>query len=100
VLADGVWYSLAASPPSAIEASLRAERLLWTSTSQFETAEFRFYTALSHAASCDPAFPDRHRQHFEALARDHSQLETWAENCPENFENRAALVGAEVARSP
>ena len=22
----------------------------------------------------------------------------WAENCPENFENRAALVGAEIAR--
>ena len=22
----------------------------------------------------------------------------WAEHCPENFENRAALVGAEIAR--
>jgi hypothetical protein len=22
----------------------------------------------------------------------------WAENCPENFENRSALVGAELAR--
>jgi len=22
----------------------------------------------------------------------------WAENCPDNFENRAALVGAEIAR--
>ena len=26
------------------------------------------------------------------------QLQVWAENCPENFENRAALVGAEIAR--
>ena len=26
------------------------------------------------------------------------QLEVWAENCPETFENRAALVGAEIAR--
>src|SRR5262249_19104425 len=25
-------------------------------------------------------------------------LEVWAENCPENFENRSALVGAEIAR--
>ena len=25
-------------------------------------------------------------------------LQIWAENCPENFENRAALVGAEIAR--
>src|SRR4030095_11206098 len=28
----------------------------------------------------------------------HKQLELWAENCPENFENRAALVAAEIAR--
>jgi hypothetical protein len=28
----------------------------------------------------------------------HKQLVEWAENCPENFENRAALIGAEVAR--
>jgi hypothetical protein len=26
------------------------------------------------------------------------QIDAWAENCPENFENRAALVGAEIAR--
>ena len=32
------------------------------------------------------------------LAAHHEQLEVWAENCPENFENRAALVGAEIAR--
>lgn len=37
-------------------------------------------------------------EHFEALAAHHRQLEIWAENCPENFENRAALVGAEIAR--
>jgi transcriptional regulator with GAF, ATPase, and Fis domain len=35
---------------------------------------------------------------LEALAAHHRQLEAWAENCPENFENRAALVGAEIAR--
>ena len=28
----------------------------------------------------------------------HRQLEIWAVNCPENFENRAALVSAEIAR--
>src|SRR5439155_15219404 len=37
-------------------------------------------------------------QHLEALAAHYRQLEIWAENCPENFENRAALVGAEIAR--
>ena len=38
------------------------------------------------------------QQHLAALAAHHRQLEVWAENCPENFENRAALVGAEIAR--
>jgi tetratricopeptide (TPR) repeat protein len=36
--------------------------------------------------------------HLEVLAAHHQQLEIWAENCSENFENRAALVGAEIAR--
>ena len=35
---------------------------------------------------------------LDALAAHHRQLQIWAENCPENFENRAALVGAELAR--
>ena len=28
----------------------------------------------------------------------HRQIQIWAEHCPENFGNRAALVGAEIAR--
>ena len=48
--------------------------------------------------SWDSASPDQRQQHFEALAAHHRQLEVWAENCPENFENRAALVSAEIAR--
>jgi len=83
---------------SALDASLKARRLLWTSPSHFETAEYHFYGALSQAASCDSASPDRGRQHVEALAAHHRQLDIWAENCPENFETRAALVSAEIAR--
>ncbi|MEH2474323.1 PAS domain S-box-containing protein [Nitrobacteraceae bacterium AZCC 2161] len=83
---------------SALDASLKAQRLLWTSPSHFETSEYHFYGALCQAASCDSASPDRRRQHVEALAAHHRQLEVWAENCPENFETRAALVGAEIAR--
>jgi PAS domain S-box-containing protein len=100
------WYSIrklqarffAGDYASAVDASLRAKRLLWTSPSQFETAEFRFYSALSHAVFSDSAPPDQRQQHFEALTAHHKHLEIWAENCPENFENRAALVGAEIAR--
>src|SRR5262249_32311169 len=36
--------------------------------------------------------------HFRALVEHHNQLVLWAGHCPENFENRAALVGAEIAR--
>jgi len=83
---------------AALDASAKAQQLLWTSPSIFETAEYHFYSALSHAASPDFAFPDRQRQHLEALAAHHRQFEIWAENCPENFENRAALVAAEIER--
>jgi PAS domain S-box-containing protein len=89
---------LAGDYASAVDASLNAQRLLWTSPSQLETATFRFYGALSQAASWDSASPEERQRHFEALAAHHRQLEIWAENCPENFENRAALVGAEIAR--
>ncbi len=100
------WYSVrklqarffAGDYPSAVDASSRAQQLQWTSPSQFETAEFQFYGALSSAASCDDAAAGERRQHLEALTAHHRQLKVWAEHCPENFENRAALVGAEIAR--
>jgi tetratricopeptide (TPR) repeat protein len=83
---------------SALEAASSAEQLLWTSPSFFEVAEYHFYDALSRAAQYDAASTNERAQHLEALASHHHQLETWAENCPENFANRAALVGAEMAR--
>jgi PAS domain S-box-containing protein len=60
-------------------------------------AEYVFYGALSHAASCD-AEPADQQLHLNAAAAHHKQLQLWAANCPDNFENRAALVGAEIAR--
>jgi PAS domain S-box-containing protein len=83
---------------SAIEASSTAGRLLWTSPSSFETAEYHFYGALSQAAACDSAAAGERRQRLDAIAAHHRQLQLWAANCPDNFENRAALVGAEIAR--
>ncbi|HJX20962.1 MAG TPA: GAF domain-containing protein, partial [Steroidobacteraceae bacterium] len=83
---------------SAIEASSRAQRLLWTSVSQFETAEYYFYDALSRAACCNSIAAGGRQQHLDAVAAHHKQLQVWAANCPDNFENRATLVGAEIAR--
>jgi PAS domain S-box-containing protein len=83
---------------TAVEASSRAQSLLWTLASHFETAEYHFYGALSRAACCGSAPAAERQQHMEALAAHHKQLQVWAANCPDNFENRAALVGAEIAR--
>jgi PAS domain S-box-containing protein len=83
---------------AAFEAASNARRLLWTSTSCFEVAEYHFYAALARAALCDAAGAAERTQHLEALAGHHRQLQEWAENCPDNFESRAALVGAEMAR--
>ncbi len=82
---------------SAIEASAKARQLIWASPT-FEIAEYEFYSALSLAALWDSAASDKRREHFEALAAHYKRLQVWAEHCPENFEDRAALVGAEVAR--
>jgi PAS domain S-box-containing protein len=82
----------------AVDASTRAHQLLWPAASQLETGDFRFYGALAHAAAWNSASADKRRQHFDALSEHHRQLETWAKHCPANYENRTALVGAEIAR--
>ena len=42
--------------------------------------------------------PTRRPKHFAALTAHHRQLEVWAEHNPATFENRTAIVGAEIAR--
>jgi len=88
----------AGSYPSAVEASRRARQLLWPAASQVETGDFRFYAALANAAAWNTASFEERQNHFVALNDHHRQLEIWALHCPENFETRAALVSAEIAR--
>jgi PAS domain S-box-containing protein len=88
----------AGSYASAIVAAANAERLLWISWTVFERAEYHFYAALARAASCSGASAAEQAQFKEALAADYRLLQAWADNCPENFANRAALVAAEIAR--
>jgi PAS domain S-box-containing protein len=80
---------------SAIEAATRAQRYT-ASGFLYQVSDLCFYSALSHAAVCGAAV--QREPHLAALAAHHRQLQMWAEHCPENFENRAALVGAEIAR--
>jgi PAS domain S-box-containing protein len=82
----------------AVAAAAKARPLLHATSGLFEEANFHFYAALARAAAWDFATPDEQREHFAALAEHHQRLAHWAENCTENFANRAALVGAEIAR--
>ncbi|WP_437803833.1 sensor histidine kinase [Sorangium sp. So ce693] len=85
---------------SAVEAGAKAQRLLRTSPVFLARTEYHFYSALARAARHDAAPPssDERSQHLTALVTHHQQLEIWASSCPENFRDRAALVGAEIAR--
>ena len=83
---------------SAAEAAFKGQRLYWTSAAMFETAEFRLYAGLAHAGAWSIASPEDRPKHFEALSEHYKQLEVWAVHSPETFENRAALVAAEIAR--
>jgi tetratricopeptide (TPR) repeat protein len=82
----------------AIAAASNAELLLWTTPFCFEAAEYHFYDALARAAHFDSVRASERPRHLEALSAHHKQLEMWANNCPENFADRAALIAAEIAR--
>jgi PAS domain S-box-containing protein len=82
----------------AVAAADRAQTLMWKSSPFFEAAEYHFYAALARAAASDSSTGDAQRRSRDALSAHHRQLRTWAQHCPENFADRAALVGAEIAR--
>jgi len=82
----------------AVAAAARARPVLQATSGLFEEADYHFYAALARAAAAESADPDERRHHAGALAEHHQRLTLWAENCSENFADRAALVGAEIAR--
>src|SRR6202011_5987783 len=82
----------------AVAAASKAASLLWTIPTQVELPEYHFYGALGRAARFDTAAAEERPQHLAALASHLKQIAVWANNCPATFANRAALVGAELAR--
>ncbi|MCU0069993.1 AAA family ATPase [Pseudomonas koreensis] len=91
-------HYMAGDPVAALLAAERAKALLWTSYLFYEEAEYCFYDALARAAWCDQHPAEDAAQHLSVMVADHRQLKIWAQQCPENFASRAALVGAEIAR--
>jgi PAS domain S-box-containing protein len=89
---------LASDYEGALAAADKVERVLWTMPSHLEVAEYHLYAALTKAACYATAPSHDQPRLLRAIGAHYKQIDAWAEHCPENFENRAALVGAEIAR--
>jgi PAS domain S-box-containing protein len=89
---------LAGEYADALQAASRAEPMLWNTMSLLEIVEYHFYDALCHAAVHESASFEDRKYHCTRLTEHLEKLDIWALHCPENFANRAALVGAEMAR--
>jgi len=83
---------------AALESASRVQRAPWIERGGLEAADYHFYAALSRARVSDPRPAGERHEEMDALAVHYRQLRIWADNCSENFENRAALVAAELAR--
>ena len=87
---------------SAIDAADRVATWYATSPSlslfMLEKEEYHFYAALARAAPCQPGGLDTYERQRGAFKIHEQHLRSWAENCPQNFEDRAALISAEIAR--
>jgi PAS domain S-box-containing protein len=81
---------------AAVDALSKWRSRPWIPLTPREASSYHFFAAMSLAGLSGeaPAEP----QHLAQLGKHHRQLLAWAENGPENFADRAALVGAEIAR--
>ncbi|TPL03579.1 serine/threonine-protein kinase PknK, partial [Mesorhizobium sp. B2-4-14] len=83
---------------AAVEAASKSASLLWTLPAQQELPEYHFYAALAWAGHCDSTAAEERHQALQELRAHKGQIAVWSQNGPENFANRAALLGAELAR--
>jgi PAS domain S-box-containing protein len=83
---------------AAMDAAAKLQRLPWMDVGVIEEADYHLYGALAHAAYLERVSAIEQPQHLDAIAGHHRQLQVWSKHCPENFGDRAALVGAEIAR--
>ncbi|GJH28980.1 AAA family ATPase [Caballeronia novacaledonica] len=82
----------------AIEASENAARLFTLSQSYFDVVEYHFFRALALAGAVDSTEVSQRQPCIDAIREHYRKLKKWAEICPENFQNCACLIEAEIAR--
>jgi PAS domain S-box-containing protein len=89
---------LAGEYADALQAASRAQPMVGSTNSLLDVVDYHFYDALCHAAVYESASSEDREFYRARLAENLKKLDTWALHNPENFANRAALVGAELAR--
>ncbi len=82
----------------ALEFARRAEQMLGAALATPIEATHHFYHALTLTALYPDAPRREQAQMAEVLERKLKKLKLWADNCPQNYENRYQLLLAETAR--
>ncbi|APR76031.1 Signal transduction histidine kinase CheA [Minicystis rosea] len=80
------------------QAAARAAPMLREVMAMANEATHHFYYALTLTALYPDAIAEEQQQFAGMLEVQLRKLSLWAEHCPESFQNRHALVAAEVAR--
>lgn len=82
----------------AIAAAHKASPLLWSIMGHTQESEYWYYHPLSLTAIYHQLPPEQQGEALQTLKAHQNKLHEWAENCPQNFLNKYALVSAEIAR--
>ncbi|MDC3958989.1 sensor histidine kinase [Polyangium jinanense] len=89
---------MAGDDEGAALAARKARALLWSGPSFEEASECHYYGALSLAARYHETTPAEQAEAMATLRADQERFRVWADNCPESFLHKHALVSAEIAR--
>lgn len=84
--------------PEALDAARSAAPLLGAAMATPIEATHHFYYALTLTALYPSASPNEQPELASLLADKLGKLKHWADNCPQNYYNRYALVMAEIAK--
>ena len=89
---------LAGRYDTALAFAARANDVFLTVRANLELVEYRFYTALAHAAAYDASPPERREMHAGTLRHHYHELTIRCADAPANFADRLTLLAAEIAR--
>jgi PAS domain S-box-containing protein len=76
----------------------KAKPLLWALYDKIPMFHYHYYTALAMTAIYETGAPDEQRAWRERLGRRQQRLREWMEGYPPTFQDKHALLAAEIAR--